>query len=291
MISMTGYGRGEASNGEVSVVVEIKSVNNRFRDVQLRVPREYMLLEPRVQERLRKDITRGRLEIFVRRSSTEGSQKVQPDPALAESYFKAMGDVARRLQREPGEIPLSIILEQPGVLSLVDRDPDVLAEWEVLSTALDAALSELVEMRRVEGRALEQDLRHHLDEMLRLRAEVETQAEGVAERLRARTLQRLNKLLADRVDPTRLAQEAAILADKADISEELARMGSHCQQLAEAMGDEREPVGRKIDFLLQELNREINTIGSKSAEHPIAARVVDMKGVLERMREQAANIE
>ncbi len=291
MISMTGYGRGEASNGEVSVVVEMKSVNNRFRDVQLRAPREYLLLEPRIQDRLRQDVNRGRVEIFVRRTSSESSQRVQPDQALAESYHRAMTDVAKRLQRDVADVPLAAVLQQPGVLSLVDQDTDALAEWEVLSTALDAAITELMEMRRSEGQALLEDLQRHLDELLRLRAEVEACADGIGERLRARLEARLNKLLADRVDPARLAQEAAILADKADVSEELARMQSHCQQFLETMQATDEPVGRKLDFLLQELNREINTIGSKSAEHPIAARVVDMKSVLERMREQAANVE
>lgn len=291
MISMTGYGRGEASNSEVAVVVEMKSVNNRFRDVQLRVPREYLLLEPRIQERLRQDINRGRVEIFVRRTSSESAQTVRPDPALAERYLGAMAAVAKHLQREQTDVPLGLVLQQPGVLAVVDQETDALAEWDVVDTALGAALAELVEMRRVEGDALRADLQRHLDELLRLRAEVAEHADGIAERLRMRLQQRLEKLLGDRVDPTRLAQEAAILADKADVSEELTRIQSHCQQFSETMLATDEPVGRKLDFLLQELNREINTIGSKSAEHPISARVVEMKSVLERMREQAANVE
>ena len=290
MNSMTGYGRGEATNGEVAVVVEMKSVNNRFLDVQLRVPREYLLLEPRLVERIKRDITRGRVEVFVRRTSSDSTQVVQPDPALAESYRKAMVIVAQRLQRTPEDVPLALILQQPGVLSLVERDTDVLAEWDVVSTALEAAMSELLEMRATEGLALRADLGGHLDQLEVLRAQIEAEAQGVAERLRARLDNRIRKLVADRVEPARLAQEAAILADKADISEELARLGSHCQQFRDTLSA-TEPVGRRLEFLLQELNREINTTGSKTTEHPVAARVVDMKSVAERMREQAANIE
>lgn len=290
MNSMTGYGRGEATNGDLSVVVEMKSVNNRFLDVQLRVPREYLLLEPRILERLKRDVQRGRVEIFIRRTASESSQQVNPDPALAESYHRAMLAVANRLQRGSEAIPLSLVLAQPGVLSVSERDPDALAEWEVVSTALEAALTELLEMRRKEGEALQDDLQRQLDHLQRLSSEVEAAAEGVAERLRLKLESRLARLLADRVEPARLAQEAAILADKADISEELVRIRSHGSQFKDAL-IAAEPVGRKLDFLLQELNREVNTVGSKSAEHPIASRVVEMKGLVERLREQAANVE
>lgn len=290
MNSMTGYGRGEARSGELAIVVEMKSVNNRFLDLQLRVPREYMILEPRIQERLKSQIQRGRLEVYIRRTASESGQQVLADPALAESYHRAMLAVAQRLQRGGEAIPLSHVLAQPGVLTLVERDPDALAEWEVLHTALEAALEELRAMRAREGQALREDLDRHLQQLRRLLSEVEEAAAGVAERLRQRLDARLLRLLGDRLDPARLAAEAAVLADKADISEELVRIRSHLAQFHEALHLD-EPVGRKLDFLLQELNREVNTVGSKSAEHPIAARVVEMKGLVERLREQAANVE
>lgn len=290
MNSMTGYGRGEATNGEITVVIEMKSVNNRFCDVQLRMPREYLVFEQRVNRIIRDRIHRGRVDVFVRRSSTDSGRQVHADVALAERYHRAMLAVARRLQRDDAQLPLEVILSQPGVLSLVEAETDALAEWDVAEPALDAALAEMLEMRAAEGAELKRELRRHLDDLQRLRAEVEASAEGVAQRLRRRLDTRIQRLLADRVDPVRLAQEAVILADKADISEELLRIHAHCKQFSEAL-ERTEPVGRKLDFLLQELNREINTIGSKAAEHPIAARVVEMKSVLERMREQAANVE
>jgi uncharacterized protein (TIGR00255 family) len=290
MNSMTGFGRGEASNGSVSVIAEIKTVNNRFRDIQVRVPREYYVLEPRVVQILREGIHRGRIEAVLRRSSTEGATRIVADLALAEQYRKAAMEVAAKLQWDSSSVGLAWLLSQPGILNATEHEPDALREWDLCEVALNSALDDLAKMRQMEGTALCQDLRRHLHELMRLRSEVEAVAEGVAERLRVRLNDRLLRLGGDRVDPFRLAQEAAILAEKADISEELARLHSHCDQFEQGM-DVDDPVGRKLDFLLQEMNREINTIGSKAAEHPISARVVEMKSVLERMREQAANVE
>lgn len=290
MHSMTGYGRGEASNGDVTVVVEMKSVNNRFRDINLRVPREYLLLEPRLIATVRDRVQRGRIDLFVRRSAVESGQTVEADPVLAERYLRAMREVAQRLQRLDEPIPLTFVLEQPGVLQPADPETDPTSEWNLLETAVEAALTDFLDMRASEGGALQADLRSHLDQMQRLWADVQAAADGVNARLKQKLEERVQRLLGDRIDPGRLAQEAAILADKADISEELARILSHCRQFSDALGAD-EPTGRKLEFLVQELNREINTVGSKAAEHPIAAKVVDMKSVLERMKEQAANVE
>ena len=290
MNSMTGYGRGEASNGDVTVVVELKSVNNRFRDLNVRMPRGYLVLESRVQQTLRDSFQRGRVDVFVRRSAVEGGPSVQADPVLAERYYRAMAQVAKRLARQDDDIPLASVLAQPGVLTAAEAETDALAEWNIVETALQAALADFLQMRGTEGTALKADLRSHLDDLQRLWAEVEACTDGITERLHARLEERLSRMLADKVDPSRLAQEAAVLADKADVSEELARLRSHFKQFSDAL-EASEPVGRKLEFLVQELNREINTIGSKAAEHPISARVVEMKSVLERIREQAANVE
>lgn len=290
MNSMTGYGRGEATNGDITVVIEMRSVNNRFRDVNVRVPREYLVLEPRIAKALNDGINRGRVDVFVRRSAVESGHAVAADPILAERYLKAMKDVARRLARDEEEIPLALLLAQPGVLNQIEHETDALTEWDLVNTALEAGLADLQGMRATEGEALRDDLRKHLDEMQRLWAEIQHESEGLCDRLRTRLDERIARLIGDRIDPSRLAQEAALLADKADVSEELARIFSHCRQFSETLRND-EPVGRKLEFLVQELNREINTIGSKAAEHPVAARVVDMKSVLERLREQAANVE
>jgi uncharacterized protein (TIGR00255 family) len=290
MYSMTGYGRGEATNGDVTVVVELKSVNNRFRDVNLRLPREYMVLEPRVVAAIKERVTRGRIDVFVRRSAAESNQTVHADPVLAERYLVAVRAVAQRLQLPAGSVQLDSILAQPGVLSLRELEADALTEWEVVETALMAAIDELVEMRRTEGLALRADLLGHLTAMEKLHIAVSQQTEGLVQRLHQRLEERLQRLLSDRFDAARIAQEAAVLADKADVSEELARLVSHFSQFRAAL-DASEPVGRRLEFLVQEMNREVNTLGSKSAEHPVSASVVDMKSVLERVREQAANVE
>ena len=290
MNSMTGYGRGEATNGDVSVVVELKSVNNRFRDVNVRMPREYMVLESRIVAAVKASVARGRVDVYVRRSATESNQTVHADPILAERYLVAVRAVAQRLQLPAESIKLDAILSQPGVLSLREVEADALGEWEVVETALHAAIEELMEMRRTEGRALRSDLLSHLVSLEKKHIEVSTQAQGLVERLHVRLEERLNRLLSDRFDSGRVAQEAAVLADKADVSEELARLVSHFSQFRTAL-DSTEPTGRRLEFLVQEMNREVNTLGSKSAEHPVSAAVVEMKSVLERVREQSANVE
>ena len=290
MNSMTGFGRGEATAGGTSVVVEIKSVNNRFRDVQIRVPREYNPFESRINNLVKDAVQRGRLEVAVRRSCMEGATRVVADHRMIEQYRFAIADAAKRLQRDPAEVPLAFILGQPGVLIATDNDADALAEWELVEGSVAGALADLATMRATEGRALAKDLDKHLAEMRRLCAEIDVAMRGVAERLQARLIERVSRLVGDRLDPSRLAQEAAVLADKSDVSEELARLGSHADQFGDALILD-EPVGRKLDFVLQEMHREVNTLGSKTTEQAVSTRVVDLKSVLERMREQVANVE
>ena len=289
MNSMTGYGRGEATNGAVGVVVEIKTVNNRFRDLNVRLPREYAGLEPSIKSTLSKSITRGRVEVFVRRTTTDSIVHVTADTNLARSYFEACENVLKALGKED-TISLEMIIKQPGVLSTSEVTTDASTEWDVVSTALSGAMDQLLSMRSLEGTALKDDLTHHLDQLQRIWADITAAADGVAKRLKDKLQDKLNRMLSEHVDPIRLAQEAAILAHKADIAEELSRIRSHVKQFSDSLHDEN-PVGRKLEFLVQELNREVNTIGSKAAEHQISAQVVELKSVLERIREQAANVE
>ncbi len=289
--SMTGYGRGEATTSEVAVVVELRSVNNRFRDVQLRSPRVYMPLEPRINNLIKDRFSRGRIDAFVRRSVTQSRSVVVADTELAREYTSTLLGLAENLPEGVElDLSLSFIAGQPGVLNVTEAEVDVMSEWDVLETALTSAMDDLLAMREAEGRALYQDLQHHLGELRAIVVEVDLVTEGINERLKARLLGRIRRMLSERLDPERLEQEVAILVDKADINEELTRLRSHADQFAQALEDE-EPVGRRLDFLLQEMNREVNTIGSKASEHPISQRVVHMKSVLERMREQAANVE
>ena len=290
LCSMTGYGRGEAHAGDITVVVELRSVNNRFRDLQLRLPRDYMALEPRMNGLLKEPFHRGRIDAFVRRSTVGSRSTVMADISLAHEYASVIDEMTEGMVGFEGEVPLTFILSQPGVLAVTDAPVDVMGEWDVVETALQSAIADLVDMRQKEGKALRADLMTNLDELQVAIDDVESVSQGINERLRNRLEARIRRMVGDRFDPYRITQEVALLADKADVSEELARLRSHCQQFADAM-DVDEPVGRRLDFLLQEMNREVNTVGSKASEHPVSHRVVNMKSVLERMREQSANVE
>ena len=289
--SMTGYGRGEAANADVTVVVELKSVNNRFRDLQLRCPREYVPLEPRITNLLKDPFQRGRIDAYVRRSATMPASKVVGNTALANEYERVINELVEGMVGFVArEVPFTFILSQPGVLTVTEADVDVMSEWDVVETALTAAIDDLKAMRRQEGAAIDGELSRFLDEIETLLGEIEAVASGINDRVRQRLESRIKRMIGERAEPYRIAQEVALLADKADVSEEIARMRSHCEQFREALSA-GEPVGRRLDFLLQEMNREVNTIGSKAAEHPISQRVVDLKTALERMREQSANVE
>lgn len=288
MNSMTGYGRGEAGADGLSVAVEIRSVNSRFRDVNLRAPREYSALEPRVKALLKERFARGRLDISVHRAGVCAGE-VRLDEGLALRTHRALAALAALLPGEH-EVPLALVAQSPGVLTVSESGVDADSEWPVVRAALVAAVDRLAEMRAAEGAALRADLAGHLEALEALRRQA-AEASDVAERLQARLAERLERLLdREQLDPARIAQEAALLADKADVSEELSRMESHLTQAAEALSAD-EPVGRRLEFLAQELHREINTCGSKAADLGLSRIVVEMKSVLERVREQVANIE
>lgn len=289
MNSMTGFGRAEASGSGVTVVVEMKSVNNRFRDLQLRCPREYLAFEQRISQLLKPRFARGRIDVFVRRVALQGKVAVTVDEQMARSYHGTLLALGEQLGLQ-NDLSLSLLAGLPGVLTTVEQEVDVTGEWHVVETAVVAAARHLGEMREREGDALHRVLTGLAGELSDARQKVSLEAGGINTRLRLKLMERLNRLVGDRADADRLAQEAAILADKADVTEELDRLGSHLAQFKLAM-DRDEAIGRRLDFLAQEMNREINTIGSKAAEHAVSALVVDMKSTLERVREQVANVE
>ena len=164
--SMTGYGRGEAANSDVTVLAELKSVNNRFRDLQLRAPREYMVLEPRMNAMLKAPFQRGRIDAFVRRSARVSTARVHADLQLAQEYARVLGACAAKMEDGvDASVPFSFIMQQPGVLSVVETEVDVMAEWGVVETALSAAIDDLKDMRATEGDALRIDLTKHLDQL------------------------------------------------------------------------------------------------------------------------------
>lgn len=288
---MTGFGTGRASNGERTFVLEARSVNHRYCDVRLHLPRELGGLESRLEGRVRKRVDRGRIDLSVEISIAEGAtSKLDVDLVRARAYRDALDRLARELALSP-EVPLALVAGAPGVIREPDSARDVEALAPTIEAALDAALDDLNDMREREGRALAEEIQGRLSSARSLVEQVRAHVPRSNADRRARLEQRLQELLGDRaLDPVRVAQEVAILADRADVTEELARLTSHLDQL-DRLTRAREPVGRKLDFLLQETNREVNTIGSKTTSSEIAHLVVELKAELERTREQVQNVE
>lgn len=289
--SMTGFGAGRGQSGGEAVTVELRSVNGKFCEVKPRLPRELSPQEPELVKAIKARIARGAVDVFVRRESpTATTLAPQIDKPLAAAYAKALRELKTELGLD-GEPSVHDIASLEGVLKLGETAADVPALEKALGQALDQALGALEQMRRREGEALARDLAARLDNIEKGANEVARlaplQVSAARDRLAAR-IEELTKGIA--LDPARLAQEVALFADKTDVAEELTRLASHLAQ-ARALVQSDAPAGRKLEFLVQEVNREINTIGSKSQHAGIAALVVDLKAELERVREQVQNVE
>jgi uncharacterized protein (TIGR00255 family) len=288
--SMTGFGAGRgAANGE-EVDVEIRSVNHKYCEVKVRLPRELSALEHEIVRSVKERLARGGVEVTARRATPGGTVAPRVDVALAESYARAFAEIQARLGL-PGSVTLADVLAAEGVVRLDERAIDLEQVGEALRRGLAAALSSLVTMRAREGDALARDLAARLDEIERLVTRVAAQAPQAVEQYRARLADRIAELTRGLpLDPARLAQEVAIFADRTDVAEEVTRLRSHVAQVRGLLAVS-DPAGRKLDFLVQEMHREANTIGSKSQHAEIAAVVVALKAEIERMREQVQNVE
>ncbi len=288
---MTGYGRGEADHGGVKFTVELNSVNRKQSDVVINLPRDFSALEPRIRQALNEQLSRGRTTVSVAiEQGSNRSRNLALDTSLARSYHEAM----RALQKElgaPGEITISTILQAPGVLRMSETRVDSEIAWPAVNKALGSALSELVKMRDREGKHLAKDLRQRLKTLRDHVKEVRTRFPAVAQKYRDALRERINKAgLALASDDERLLKEIAIFADRSDVSEELTRVDSHFAQFADQLRKE-EPVGRTLEFITQEIFRELNTLGAKANDAAIAQHVVICKAELEKIREQIQNVE
>ncbi|MEW6696038.1 MAG: YicC/YloC family endoribonuclease [Bacillota bacterium] len=290
--SMTGYGRGEACAEGRRFTVELKSVNNRFCEVILRQPRSLAQIEDKIKRRIQERVNRGRVDGYISIEETgEITPAVKVDKALAVAYHKAMEDLKESLSISD-VISIKDLISLPNVIS-IEQPEENAEEWlAAVEEATDQALGGLQAMRQNEGQRLKTDILQRADEIHRLILEqVSERAPLVVQEHREKLSQRLAEWLAGGViDETRLAAEVAIFTDRADISEEIVRLSSHLQQLKEILA-KGGPVGRKLDFLVQEMNREINTIGSKANDLVITNAVVNAKSELEKIREQVQNIE
>lgn len=288
---MTGFGRGEATSEVGSVVVELKSVNHRFSEVVVRFPKELVALEDRVRALVTKKVVRGRVDVFLSWEESRLRHRiVEVDKVLALAYYKACKELEAEIGNSSG-IDAAFIARLPDVLRVTEVSENIEAIWTLLESAIASALDGLVAMRGAEGVKLGQDLLERVAVIERHTEQITARAPAMVEDYRNQLRDRLNELLPpNAVDEQRLAMEVALFADRASITEELVRLRSHCDQLR-SMLSASEPIGRKLDFLLQEMNREINTTGSKVSDPTITALVIEVKSELEKIREQAQNIE
>lgn len=290
MRSMTGCGRSQQREGAWEVTVELKAVNHRFLDIACRLPRSLAFLDEIVRKALNARLQRGHVDVFVTVARTDASDRqVQVDEALAAAYRDAaerLAEVLGRAQR----LDLAQLMAMEGVVTVTESDMDEEAVSAACRRAMDEAIDQLCAMRAREGDSLRADLTVHLDAAAALRENILLRAPKVVEDYRTRLQQRLAQLGADGVEPQRVAQEVAIMADRCAIDEELSRLQSHISQLR-AYLDAQGETGKKMDFLIQEMNREANTIGSKASDAQIAQLVVDLKSEIEKLREQVQNVE
>jgi len=289
--SMTGYGRGESRNDKMAISVEVKSVNHRFADINVKLPRFLVPFENEVRKHVGSRVRRGKVDIYINQE-TLGEVTFEPvlNQPLAEAYarvFRQLGEVCQL----SGGVNLELVAAQREVVTLQEVAQDEEGLRQQLFAALDEALVAHDQMRVVEGQATADDMRERMDGIETMLASIVERAPEVAREWQEKLLERLAKLQPDvATDPQRVAQEVAIFADRCDISEEVTRFRSHLVQFRELFASS-EPVGRQMDFLLQELNRETNTMGSKSNDAELTRQVVAIKAELEKIREQVQNVE
>jgi len=289
--SMTGYGRGQSHRDSLSFTVEIKAVNHRYADINIKAPRLVTPFESQIKKQVGSVLKRGKIDIYVtQNNNAQAAVKPVVNKSLAAAYLEALQDI-RDLDGVAGDVPLAYLASLPDVVKLEDIS---VVEEEIIScleAALIQALNAIVGMRSVEGAATGVDMEERLVLLKEMLSGIEAQAASVPLEWHRKLTERLARLQnGAEMDPQRIAQEIAIFADRSDISEELVRFRSHLEQFSELLIC-AEPVGRQMDFLVQELNREANTMGSKSNDATLTRYVVGLKSELEKIREQVQNIE
>lgn len=289
--SMTGYGRCVETVGGREFTVELRSVNNRYLDCTVKLPRALSFAEDAVKQAVKAAISRGKVDVFISMRSESGSDtKVTLNAPLVEGYLAAMKEMAQRYG-VLDDISVSTLARMPDVFTVEREEVDEEQLLKDLMTVVDKAIAGYDAMRSAEGQALERDLRSRGETILELVAQVEAGSGETVAAYRARLEGKLREVLASTsIDESRILTEAAIFADKVAVDEETVRLRSHLDQMNRMLGSGG-AIGRKLDFLLQEMNRESNTIGSKCSDVRLARIVVDIKAELEKIREQTQNIE
>ena len=293
MKSMTGYGWGECSRNGFKVTVELSSVNRKQSEVSMNLPRELEVLEAQMRDEINQRVARGRVTARVSLHAIEGKEAARAhiNKALAKAYARELERLAKELKLS-GSVSLDLLMRAPGVLQSNEEMADAEHFWPAIEKALRQALAMLVSVRQREGAELRKDLCKRIAIMRQAVGRVQKQVPEVQKRYREQLVERIKGagLKNLEIDEDRLLKEVVYFADRSDISEELTRLGSHFQQFDDCLKKD-EPVGRMLDFLAQEMNREINTIGSKANDSSISREVVVLKTELEKFREQAQNVE
>ena len=294
--SMTGFGRGDYSDDISKVTAEIKAVNHRYLDIFVKMPRKYLFAEEEVKALIKERLHRGKVEVNISVDNIgQSDSDIRLDRELAAKYYDALSELADGFEfGEESRVSLNLLSRMPEVIKIMPAEEDEKASEQRLIAATQKALDDFCSMREAEGSKLAKDLTKRADTVDRLRKEIAGRAPEIEKEYARKFKERVKELLDGvyEVPEDRIALEAAIFADKANITEELVRLDSHVAQLKKFLdSDGSEGVGKKIDFLIQEMNREANTIGSKSNDNEITALMLELKAEIEKIREQVQNIE
>jgi uncharacterized protein (TIGR00255 family) len=289
--SMMGFGRGEGETTLGTVAVECRSINHRYCDINLKLPKRFSPLEARIKEVVRSEVARGRVDVFIKLDATgEGKVQFEVDVALAEQYYNALQLLKDKFHIEE-EITLELLAGAKDLIVAKEGGEDVEPYWQEMIPILKQSLTDMDRMKRTEGENLGKDLYQRLERISTLLKEIQMNFPPSLKAYQDRFKERLRTLLeGNELDPSRFEQEVALWAERMDITEEMVRAESHLKQFR-ALFANQDAVGRKMDFLLQEIHREANTIGSKANDAEISQRIVEMKSELEKIREQVQNIE
>ncbi len=290
---MTAYGRGECRHNETLYIVEIRTVNHRYLDIVLRMPKTILALEKDLKSQISSKAKRGRIEVFIELKYEGGTRpyELELNMPLANSYVDIFKNMSKHFDLDQ-DIMLNSLLTMKDVVISKPAEIDLEATKHGIQEAMALALDPLDMMRRKEGAAIEADFLTRIDLLEKYLGEVEKRAPELVEEYSKRLKEKIDRMLKDvAADENRLAQEVAFFADKSDITEEIVRIRSHLNQFREYLSEGDDAIGRRLDFLIQELNREVNTVGSKTSDSLADNVVIEMKAELEKLREQAQNVE
>jgi uncharacterized protein (TIGR00255 family) len=288
--SMTGFGRGEFSQGASTFSVDVRSVNHRYSDVSVRMPRAMSVLEEKVREFVTEKISRGKVDVYINYNTFGQSSQVKLDTNLAKAYVDSLNTL-KEMFGIRDDISLSLLTRFPDIMALESVEMDMDELWVMLKQALEMAFNALVEMRQREGERLKNDLLEKLVNVKGFVGNIKEKSYSIVDEYKNKLYDRIKELTKDiQIDENRLLTEVAVFADKSSIDEELVRLESHLEELQKALNI-KGSVGKKLDFIIQEMNREVNTIGSKITDLGILNNVISIKTEIEKIREQVQNIE